>query len=103
MNVIQSHGSILAYVPADRAISTKFCKDCKHIAVDSTFPDHENKLKYARCQRTGTERQIDVVDIVSGELFTIKSGTPATFCHVERGSSSPDKCGEEGRYWEPKE
>lgn len=104
MSVIQSYDSLRVYVPADKVISTKFCKDCKHIAVDSTFQDHESKFKYARCQRTGTEKQVDVVDIVSGELFTATFGTPATFCHVERGYSALDNtCGKEGKFWEPKE
>ena len=68
----------------------KFCKDCKH-AMPSEAPDPQYKL----CAKFPIE---DKVNLVTGESTRDKYGF--YFCSNMRAFD--DKCGEAGRFFEPR-
>jgi hypothetical protein len=71
-----------------KKISYPVCVNCKHFQLNNEHSDHKNKVKYAKCTYFGEK------DVISGEI----EHEYASVCRI-----SVYKCGEYGKYYEPKE
>jgi hypothetical protein len=78
----------------------KFCKDCKHSRKSAAY--HSNAPEAYWCHR----QFFPITFYISPVLGRVDTTKTADLCMIERSTPykyAPDRCGLEGKYWEPKE
>lgn len=76
-----------------------FCKDCVYFKYSVWDRLSGVKQENAKCEKSKyiTKKS---TNMVSGKL--VGGDIERSYCVVERGSSSPQRCGPDAKYWKPK-